>query len=186
MTTVIGLHGAKGSGKDYFYQVVKQHYPNRDIRKIAFADPIKHKVMFLFGLQSEDEYDKFKRTTVTYRVGDREVIQDGRHIVREIGMMMRDYDPDQFTRYVASTILASPHTIWCITDLRFSNELTMIDELGGSVVKIKRKGVDYDGHITETEFHDEACDVIIKNDSNEIGAYEQSVCAVFENLIRGK
>lgn len=183
MTIVIGLHGAKGSGKDYFYQVVKQKYPQKDIRKIAYADPIKHKVMFLFNLKSEEEYDQFKRTKVTYRVGGRDVEQDGRHIVREIGMMMRDYDPEQFVRYVESTIKASPNSIWCITDLRFRNEHdSIVDVLGGKIVKIKRKGFEYDGHVTETEFDDNECDYIIHNDSNVLDAYEDAVVQLFNDI----
>ncbi len=183
MTIVIGLHGAKGSGKDYFYQVVKQMYPKKDIRKIAYADPIKHKVMFLFGLSSEYEYDQFKRTTVTYDVGGKTIEQDGRHIVREIGMMMRDYDPGQFVRYVESSIKASPNSIWCITDLRFHNELDSIRQLNGKVVKIKRAGFGYDGHITETEFEDSECDYVIYNDSNLLDMYEESVDKLFNKII---
>ena len=183
MTIVIGLHGAKGSGKDYFYQVVKEKYPQKDIRKIAYADPIKHKVMFLFNLKTEEEYDQFKRTKVTYNVGGKDIEQDGRHIVREIGMMMRDYDSHQFVRYVESMIKASPNSIWCITDLRFQNELRSIRSLDGVVVKINRVGVSYDGHITETEFPDEECDFFINNDSNILDSYEKAVDQTFQLIV---
>ena len=184
MSIVIGLHGAKSAGKDYFYQVVKERFPDRDIRKIAYADPIKHKVMFLFGLKTEEEYDLFKRTNLSYRVG-RDIVYDGRHVVREIGMMMRDYDPDQFVRYVESMIKASPNSIWCITDLRFKNELLSIQSLGGTVVKIKRRGFEFDGHITETEFDDTICNHIIHNDSNVLDAYQDAVVRLFETIING-
>lgn len=181
MTTVIGLHGAKGSGKDYFYKVVRKKFPNKDIRKIAYADPIKHKVMFLFGLETEEEYDRFKRTTLHYNAG-REIEHDGRHVVREIGMMMRDYDPEQFVRYVESMIKASPNSIWCITDLRFQNELESIKSLNGKIVKIKRKGFAFDGHITETEFDSELCDYEIPNNST-IETYEDYIEEVFQNIL---
>jgi hypothetical protein len=185
MSIVIGLHGAKGSGKDYFYQVVKEKYPTKDIRKIAYADPIKHKVMFLFGLKEESEYDEFKRTLVYADLANRSISQDGRHIVREIGMMMRDYNPNQFVDYVESTIKASPNSIWCITDLRFSNELESINNtLNGCVVKIKRNGFLFDGHVTETEIDDKDCNRIIHNDSNILGEYEQNVIDTFKFIIR--
>ena len=38
---VLGLHGAKGSGKDYFYKVAKRTFPLLDVRKVAYADPIR-------------------------------------------------------------------------------------------------------------------------------------------------
>lgn len=184
MTIVIGLHGAKGSGKDYFYQVVKNKFSNKDIRKIAFADPIRQKVMFLFGLKSEEEYDQFKRSNLSYRVCGKDHIQDGRHVVREIGMMMRDYDPNQFTRYVESTIQAAPNSIWCVTDLRFENEIKSVSNaLSGKIVKIKRKGYAFDGHVTEREITNDRCDHIIINDSNIIGDYEDVVIKTFENII---
>jgi hypothetical protein len=188
MSLVIGLCGAKGSGKDHFYHTVKKLYPNKNINKVAYADPIKHKIMHIFNLQSEAEYDTFKRRDVQYSLGNRVVEQDGRHIVREIGMMMREYDPDQFVNYVEQKIFDSitedPSAIWCITDLRFQNELeSIIYPLDGQVVKIKRVGYEYDGHITEKEFCDEQCDIILKNDTNNIEDYEANIRQVFEKLI---
>lgn len=189
MTVIIGLHGAKGAGKDEFYRVAKRLFPLHDIRKVAYADPIKNEICNIFGLSGEEQYDQFKRTQLIYTLPDRQSRTNeasqisGRHVVREIGMMMRRYDENQFTRYVETMISTHPSTIWCITDLRFANELESIDRLGGRVVKILRKGVQYDGHVTETELPDDVCDYIIHNETNKLDLYHQEVKRVMESIL---
>lgn len=186
MTLVIGLCGAKGSGKDQFYKAVKVNFPQLDVRKIAYADPIKDEVCRIFDLKSEIEYDMFKRTTLKYMLQDynkREV--DGRQAVREIGMLMRRYDEQQFVRYVEGQIKANPQALWIITDLRFENELQSIKEnLGGIVIKIKRSGCSYDGHITETEFSDDECTSVVNNVNLTLVEYNKLVVAEMNKILQ--
>lgn len=180
MTVIIGLHGAKGSGKDYFYESLVAKYPDKDIRKIAFADPIKQKVMFIFGLHDEAAYDEFKRTSVNFDLHNSRFFQSGRHIVREIGMLMRSYDPHQFTTYVRNEIEKAPDAIWCITDVRFGNEVCLLELMGGKIVKIRREGVHFDGHASETELDDEWCHYIIDNDM----FFEDTACQLLETITK--
>jgi len=179
MTMVIGLHGAKGSGKDQFFKAVEEAFPHLDVRKIAYADPIKAAVQRIMTLDSEKDYDNFKRFKLTYSLStapDHIGRIDGRHVVREIGMLMRSYDENQFVRYVEIEISKAPQAVWFITDLRFDNELQAIRRNpNGIVIKIKRGGVDYDGHVTETEFPDLACDSIIRNVDLTLKQYNQLV-----------
>lgn len=189
MTLVIGLHGAKGSGKDQFYKAVKAAFPQLDVRKIAYADPIKNEVSRIFGLQSEEEYDAFKRTTIKFNIPRNRYpeprLVEGRQVVREIGMMMRSYDEGQFVRYVEDEIRKAPQAVWCITDLRFDNELKSIkNELNGIVIKIKRGGVEFDGHITETEFPDEVCSSIIHNVGLSLEQYNEVVVQEMNKIMQ--
>lgn len=183
---VIGLHGAKGSGKDQFYKAAKAAFPHLDIRKIAYADPIKHEVCRIFDLHTEEQYDAFKRTAVSYTLpGHLSHSVHGRQVVREIGMMMRKYDEQQFVRYVETEILKAPQAIWCITDLRFDNELASVrDVLKGIVVKIKRRGFDFDGHITETEIADDFCNSIIYNDNLSLDEYNLEVALELTSILQ--
>ena len=165
MSLVIGLCGAKGSGKDQFYKAVKEAFPHLIVRKIAYADPIKDELGYIFNLNGETEYDQFKRTSLRFSLDDGYEHQvAGRQIVREIGMLMRRYDEDQFIKYVENKIAAMRAHIWCITDMRFNNELKSVREnLKGVVIKVKRKGFEYDGHATETEIPDDLCSSVINN-----------------------
>lgn len=190
MSLVIGLHGAKGSGKDQFYKAVKAAYPLHPVRKIAYADPIKNEVCRIFGLKDEQEYDDFKRTEMRYQIPNKTTRSmdlrsvEGRQVVREIGMLMRSYDPNQFVRYVEETIESEPGAVWCITDLRFPNELLSIkSKLGGTVVKIKRNGVNFDGHVTETEFHDSVCDYVVYNTDLTLNQYNELAIETMERIL---
>lgn len=166
---IIALTGAKGVGKDtvaaLLYDVVGK---GDKVKTIAFADPIKHKVMHLFGLANTHQYDLFKRTDVSFTLKDH-LSHDvsGRHVVREIGMLMRSYDPDQFNTYVKKEIEKSPDDIWVITDLRFDNEYLMLREMGATIVKIVNPNlVQHDLHITERGFDDSLVDHVVLNDGS--------------------
>jgi hypothetical protein len=186
MGIVIGLHGAKGSGKDQFYKAVKANFPLLDVRKIAYADPIKTEVCRIFGLQNEHEYDEFKRTELTFSLnkGYTWCQVAGRQAVREIGMMMRGYNEQQFVRYVEDEINKAPNAIWCITDLRFRNELDSVRNLEGIVIKIKRGGVSYDGHVTELEFSDSECTSVIENIDLTLEQYESTVVDEMKRILQ--
>lgn len=184
---IIGLHGAKGSGKDLFFNILKDHIPN--VKKIAYADPIKQVICDLFALNSDndDEYDLFKRKEIRYTLSDNfgeppVYAVSSRDIVKGIGLLMRSYDEQQFVDYVEYNINEDPNAIWCITDVRFDNEVKSVLASGGVLVKIKRPGVEYDGHITETEIPDNKVDYIVVN-SGTLEDYKQAVMKIFD-LIR--
>ena len=182
MSIVFALHGAKGAGKDEFCKIVKRFFPDLDVRKISYADPIRRKVNRIFDLRSEEEYDLFKRTTLSFNIDGEERRVDGRTVVRDFGMLMRSYDVDQFVRNVEQEIEASPDTVWCITDLRFQNELDSVRALDAVVVKVLRAGVTYDGHVTEIEIPDALCDYIVHNDGTMLN-YEFEVVSLVEHVI---
>ena len=165
---IIAFTGAKGCGKDTVAEIVRRQcapdYPL--IKQLAFADPIKQRIQFLFGLKDTYEYDLFKRTQLTYM--DRSM--DGRHLVREIGMMMREYDSQQFNRYV-ETQFNNPRShlqksLFLVTDMRFDNEYTMLRQHGATIVKVSRPNYAYDGHITERGFDDQLVDFHLVNDGS--------------------
>lgn len=165
---IIALCGAKGSGKDTVAKKIGELYSHVSrVKTVAFADPIKKMVQHIFDLDpsSEDQYDKFKRTQVTYDLrGYMTHTVTGRHVVREIGMLMRSYNESQFVKYVNDAIDSNPGWIWVVTDLRFDNELEFLRNKGAFIVKLKRADASSDGHITERGFDDEQCDAVMNND----------------------
>lgn len=179
---IIALHGAKGSGKDEFYRLVQTIFPDLYVRKVAYADPIKDEICNIFDLQTEYQYDQFKRSDVTYQLpGYITHVIPGRHVVREIGMLMRSYDESQFVKYVERRIKIDDDAVWFITDCRFQNEVDSVKQMGGIIVKIKRDVASYDGHVTETEIADTDCDFVIENNGT-IEEFSDRI-ATFLNLI---
>lgn len=174
MSKVIAITGPKGSGKDTVAQIIKQLYPDLKIRNLAFADPIKHTIEHIFqlpiqgvGLEDHQAYDQFKRTRLVYdlpKIGMQGI--DARHVVREIGMMMRGYNEKQFNEYVLGEINKADADVYVITDLRFDNEYLMLKSIGAKIIKINRPNYDYDGHITERGFDDHLVDKTVYNDGD--------------------
>ncbi len=166
---IVALTGPKGSGKDTVGRLICEMYPQYNPATIAFADPIKSIVQHIFDLDSSnnDQYDLFKRTKLEYTLpGYLSHAVDARHVVREIGMLMRSYDAQQFNNYVAETIKNEPNRLWVVTDMRFDNEYIMLKKLGAKTVKIIRPSYDYECHITERGFDDHLVDTKLMNDGD--------------------
>lgn len=169
---VIGLTGPKGSGKDTVGDILKTSYDG--VQTIAFADPIKNVIQHIFNLNGgKNDYDSFKRVDLSCNLEDVTHSVPGRHVVREIGMLMRRYDEQQFNRYVREKIEKLPDTWWIVTDVRFDNEYIMLRELGATIIKIERPGYKYDGHITERGFDHHLVDYVINNDSTQLKLRQQ-------------
>lgn len=172
MPKIIALTGSKGSGKDTVGKLITDMIS--DSRTIAFADPIKSAVEHIFqlpvqgtGLEDHQAYDQFKRTQLVFdlpRLSMQSI--EARHVVREIGMLMRDYNDKQFNDYVRDRVYSDPSKVWVVTDLRFDNEYTFLRSLGAKIIKITRPSYTYDGHITEREFNDSLVDRTIHNDGS--------------------
>lgn len=186
---VIALTGPKGSGKDTVANIICAKYAH--VEKAAFADPIKKAVQHIFQLDghSSYEYDRLKRSKISY---DDPATQttwrgiDARHVVREIGMLMRSYDEQQFNRYIQTFIIEAAErrsSIFVVTDLRFDNEYIMLRRHGAKIVKITRPDYKYDGHITERGFDDPLIDYVIDNDYSLI-ALEEKVTEVVDKIIK--
>jgi len=160
---VIALTGLKGCGKDTVGIFMKELY-GEDVETIAFADPIKAQIIHIFNLNGTEAYDAFKRCDLSYTANEATYAVPGRHVVREVGMLMRSYCKSQFVEYVRKQIESKPNKIWVITDLRFDNEFEMVKSLSGIVVKVANNRLsNTDEHITEKGFNDNVIDYVIPN-----------------------
>lgn len=184
---VIALAGVKGAGKDTVAKIIQQNGSENglNIKTVAFADPIKKVVQHIFELDntSNEQYDLFKREVVKYQLpGYLSHLVSARHIVREIGMLMRSYDDQQYIRYVRNKIESEPEAIWIVTDMRFENEYSFLkDEYGAAMIKVKRVVDSSDRHITEREFADYRIRHLIENYSTHENLIEQTL-EVFKTI----
>lgn len=181
---IVALTGPKGSGKDTIADIICKRFQR--VTRVAFADPIKQVVqhIFLLDKQNNDQYDRIKRSRIELCGGNLETTWksvSGRHVVREIGMLMRSYDTNQFTKYVHDEIVKAQNNsdIFVVTDMRFDNEYIMLKEHGAKIVKITRPDYHYDGHITERGFNDYLVDVVIDNNGS-LEALEEQVVSIFK------
>ena len=158
---ILCLAGLKGSGKDTVYQIIKEL--DDEYTKLAFADPIKSKIFEIFQID-EHTYDVLKRQ------------QYWRHIFREIGMLMREYDENQFIKYVEKNLTNKN----IITDVRFINEIDFLKKQNAILIKVKRFK-DSDNHITEQDLPDELFDYIIDN-TKDLGYLKNQVIEILKDI----
>lgn len=148
---IIGFAGAKGSGKDTGYRLLNELYPDI-FKRVAFADPIKNTICNMFNL-TIDQLNTVKRlndiTLLDINSDNTYGYLSGRDLVREIGMLMRNYDDEQFNRYVQQTIENDIEHNFVITDVRFENEIELVHKLHGYVIRVDRNVCKYDNHVTE-------------------------------------
>jgi hypothetical protein len=180
---ILGLTGVRGSGKDTLADYLVERY---DFKKIAFADPIREKVKFLLQLKTDKEYDTIKRAQLFWdkdhdlfrydAIRPRYDALDGRHLVREIGMLMLSYDKNQFTNYVTTEISRNVSKFhYVVTDLRMEHEHDCLKRLDAYIVKINTGKVNTDDHVTEVGFDGERCDYTIDNIDRDLQMFEFNV-----------
>ena len=176
---IVGFSGAKGSGKDLAYRILKEKYSHLNIEKIAFADPIRLKLFEIFNLNN-NTYDILKRSliNISNEYGTITTV-GGRDIVRGIGMLMRSYDENQFVKYVYDKVIANTDIIYICTDVRFQNEVEMFEKLGAKIALIQREGFDYDNHPSERLIS--KYDKLIVNDN--IDNFKKQVVDFFEECL---
>lgn len=181
----IAVCGFKGSGKDTVCRLIKSELESLGFKSriVAFADPIKDVVKTAFHLSSDDEYDRFKRGTVTVDVFGTKVT--GRHILRTIGMTMRGYDENQFVRRVDDFIYNNPNEIVIISDLRFDNEVSYCVGCEFPIIKVVSKSAKSDGHVSEKGVPDEYCEAIIDN-GGTLADLKLKVSKIVNELIEGE
>lgn len=123
MTLRIGLCGYARAGKDSICRAL-------GLTKIAFADALKRDVAqltFRIGLDPLDnEADKVKC----------------RDLLVAYGALARSVRPDIWIERASTTIKTadSEHRGWCITDVRYANEVAFLHGIGATVVRIDREG----------------------------------------------
>nr|QBK88435.1 MAG: uncharacterized protein LCMiAC01_01120 [Mimivirus LCMiAC01] len=152
--TLIGFLAQKYHGKDTAadYLIMKYHYI-----KLAFAKPIKDILKILFGFSDEQLYGKEKEKKDKYwKVSPRQMMeyfgtdicrQDMSNIVPNIGS---NFWVHSLKHKYLTLKKQNPNIRIVISDVRFQNEVDLIHDLGGIVVKLYRPSYDNKcSHIAE-------------------------------------
>lgn len=131
---VVGIVGLKRAGKDSLCKVIQATFPDKVIR-VAFGDAVKREIASLLGVDVE-EIERNKTLL-------RGLLQWWGTDVR------REQDPNYWIVRTRPLILAHPAPIKVVTDVRFQNEVDVVRDLGGWIVRVNRPGTEYDGHASE-------------------------------------
>jgi len=177
MPLLIGITGQKYSGKDTLGNYICETY---NFKRLAFADPLKDVCRTIFGFNDEQLYgDKKEEIDKYWKITPRETLQFvGTELFREqFGKKFEHVDKNIWIKVIKKTLLDNPSENYVVTDVRFQNECSMIHELGGVVIKIKRPFQNLDNnfsqHSSEIHIDELNVDYELVNDSTKTILFTQ-------------
>jgi len=139
---VIGITGRKSNGKDTVGNFLVDNY---GYKRLAFADALKSACKEIFGFNDEQLYGNLKETDdEQWKVSPRLVLQYvGTDLFREqISNIMPHIEKNIWVNVVKVKILKewknNPNQKFVITDVRFPNEIDLINELSGLTIRVRR------------------------------------------------
>jgi len=167
---IIGIAGFKGSGKDTIANVLQTSY---GFEKMSFAKPIKDIVHHTFGiseaiLSGDNGERQFRELPLPdwFYLSPRDMLQ-------KIGMAFRDeLHKDIWVKVLENKIKNTKKNI-VKSDVRFKNELEMINKYG-FCVGVKRPGHEGDGHRSEHNLDDVILPVVFNNDDTQAMLYAKA------------
>jgi hypothetical protein len=180
---IIGITGRKFNGKDTLglYLIEKYSY-----NRLGFADSLKEACKCIFTFTDEQLYGNEKEIEDSYwKVTPRKIFQYiGTELFRnQLHVIMPDVKENIWVEVVKKQILdkikQNSNTKIVITDVRFQNEVDMIHELGGIIIKVNRKSVNnnIDTHSSELEIDKLNIDIVLDNDNTIEDLYK-----AFDNI----
>lgn len=176
---IIGITGKKFSGKDTLgnYFVQNYHY-----EQIAYADALKDAVKCIFDFDDEQLYGS-KKEEVDEFWGE-----TPRHVLQFVGTdLFRNHTCELMPhvgkniwvqvvkRKIINKMKKNPNACFVITDARFPNEVDVVKQLGGTVIKLKRTNNSDDTHESEVLIDSLPCDYEFENNGSKDELYHK-VC----------
>lgn len=152
---IIGITGKKYSGKDTLGNFFVNNY---GYIRLAFADPLKEAVKCIFGLDDEQLYgNKKEEIDEFWGKNPRQILQFvGTDLFRNhTNELIPNIEKNIWTlvikRKIINELNKNPNAKFIITDTRFPNEINLIKEFGGIIIKLKRTNIiNNDNHESES------------------------------------
>ena len=132
MTKVIQLTGYPRSGKDKYFKIAKDLYPELDIRRYAYADYLKECHAEELGITSMERYNELLHTTNDYNGHN---IRDG---LSKLGIRLKKKNTLVFVNKVKSYIHDDNPDLAIITDLRYWEEYIYATDNNHRMVRVYR------------------------------------------------
>jgi len=140
---IIGLCGLIGSGKGTVGDILVAEH---NFTKISFADKLKDGVASVFGwdralLEGDTDRSRLWREKVDeYWTAETGRVITPRIILQEFGTdcMRHGFYDGVWVSLTKKEILENPDRNFVVTDVRFPNEIDMVQSIGGEVWRVKR------------------------------------------------
>ncbi len=166
---IIGFSGKKKSGKGSACRFLtanagKLWGEGASVGTFSMAGPLKKVCLELLGLRHEQLYGSNEQKDMPTRYrwedlphharlpGQPTGIMTGRQVMQHIGTMFRMLDTDIFVAACLRSIQASNVQVAFIDDIRFPNEVALVQQAGGVVYRLTRDVfAGQDQHESETK-----------------------------------
>ena len=150
MREIVGLLGFIGSGKSTVAEMLVQDH---GFVSIAFAGALKDAVAAIFDwprhmLEGDTKQSREFRETVDENwqktIGDIPLFNGKpvtpRYVLQLMGteVFRNHFHSDIWVLAVLKKIEANPNTSYVITDARFQNEINLLKNIGGQLIRVKR------------------------------------------------
>jgi hypothetical protein len=174
---LIGLTGSKGSGKDTFAEPLVL----RNFLNIKFADPLKNMLRAMY--HSTDVAPELIERKIEGDLKDEpcEILggQLPRYGMQTLGTEWRDMIHrtlwSNIFRARVEPILKEGAPVVC-TDVRFHHEEKLLRELGGTLVRVHRPGLENrDNHVSELEMESLEVDTTVYNVGSKKDLHDQAI-----------
>lgn len=157
--TILGILGKKRHGKDTISNHIISKY---NFQSIAYAGPLKEMCRILFGFNDEQLYGNDKEIHDKYwKITPRDAFQYvGTDLIRkQMNGLIPGIKESFWVECTKISILKrlneNPSTNIVVTDVRFADEVDLIHELGGYIIKVERPSINSsDEHISEKGIDD--------------------------------
>ena len=152
---LIGLAGKAGAGKDTVADILCAEY---GFQKLAFASGLKT-MLASIGFEEPTRANKEKQIA-GFAFSYRKAAQT---LGTEWG---RSVDADLWVKLVEKKLLSLGEGNFVISDVRFKNEVRMIQKLGGRIIEVQGRQSDLGAlrkHASEAGVPEEDVDVVIQN-----------------------
>ena len=163
---VIGITGKKRHGKDTVSDYLVSKY---GFKKYVLADTLKRGLKEMFGLTDDQLWGDNKE------VKDKFWNYSPRELMQIIGtdLIRKQFDQDFFVKSLRKKILEDSPDRAIVSDIRFSNEAKMIEDLGGIVYRVERKSIkNEDSHCSENDLDNKEF-ITIQNDGDLNELYDK-------------
>jgi len=138
---IIGITGKKFNGKDTLGNYLSKY----GYKRLAFADPLKEVLRTVFHFNDEQLYGEDKEKPDPYwKIPPRSIMQFvGTDLFRhQISKILPNIGNNIWIEVVKRQIVelwkTNPKQKIVLTDLRFPNEINLIKELNGTIIRVKR------------------------------------------------
>lgn len=149
---LIGLTGLKGSGKSEVARILCREH---GFVELAFAEPLKHGVMHMFGLAPQQVFGSFHEKEAPdayWGVSPRELMQVvGTELMREELPRHLPRMRDVWIRTLGKRLASLPDARVVVSDVRFPDEVDFLRAHGGVIWDVVR------AHDTGVTAHKSEC-----------------------------